>query len=58
MLDINEIYHERIDDLPVIIGVCQQLNLVEAVNHHIGTHGLQEGLTNGQWSMVNCVSAG
>jgi len=48
MLDINEIYHERIDDLPVIIGVCQQLNLVEAVNQHIGTHGLQEGLTNGQ----------
>ncbi len=48
MLEISELYHERIDDLPVVIGICQRLNLVEAVNHHIGTHGLQAGLNNGQ----------
>lgn len=48
MPEISELYHERIDDIPVIVGVCQQLHLSELVHQHLGTHGLQNGLNNGQ----------
>ena len=39
---------ERIDDVPFIIGLAKRLNLAEIVNQHLGTHGNQEGLHNGQ----------
>ena len=42
------IQHERIDDVPVIIGVANKLGLAEMLNATLGTHGLQQGLTNGQ----------
>lgn len=40
--------HERVDDIPVIIGLANQLRLAEILDHHLGTHALQEGLDNGQ----------
>lgn len=40
--------HERVDDIPVIIGLANQLRLAEILDAHLGTHGLQEGLNNGQ----------
>jgi transposase len=40
--------HERVDDVPLIIGVANQLRLAEVLNRHLGTHGLQQGLNNGQ----------
>lgn len=40
--------HERIDDIPLLISLGQTLGLDQAVNTHLGTHGLQQGLTNGE----------
>ena len=48
MTAISNIIHERIDDIPVIIGVAQRLGLSVVLNRHLGTHGLQQGLNNGQ----------
>jgi transposase len=42
------IQQERIDDVPVIIGVANKLDMVNILNTTLGTHGLQQGLTNGQ----------
>jgi transposase len=48
MTGISSIIHERIDDIPVIIGVAERLGLSVVLNRHLGTHGLQQGLNNGQ----------
>jgi transposase len=40
--------HERIDDVPLILGWANQLRLAEVLDRHTGTHGLQQGLNNGQ----------
>jgi transposase len=40
--------HERVDDIPLIIGLAHKLRLAEVLNHHLGTHRLQRGLHNGQ----------
>jgi transposase len=40
--------HERIDDIPLIIGLANQLRLAEILDAHLGTHGVQQGLNNGQ----------
>ncbi len=42
------VYQERIDDVPLIIGLAQQLQMVEILDKQLGTHGLQQGLNNGQ----------
>ena len=48
MAEILSIYHERLDDVPLIIGMAKQLGLIEMLDRHLGTHGLQQGLNNGQ----------
>ena len=48
MADRLSIHDERIDDVPLIIGVANQLGLAEILDRHLGTHGLQQGLHNGQ----------
>jgi len=48
MAEILSIQHERVDDIPVIIGVANRLGLADILNRHLGTHGLQQGLHNGQ----------
>jgi transposase len=40
--------HERVDDIPLIIGLANQLHLAEVLHRYMGTHGLQQGLHNGQ----------
>lgn len=40
--------HERVDDIPLIIGLANKLHLAQVLNHHMGTHRLQRGLHNGQ----------
>ena len=39
--------HERVDDIPLIIGLANKLHLAEVLDRHMGTHGLQQGLNNG-----------
>jgi hypothetical protein len=48
MAEIISIQHERVDDVPLIIGVANKLGLADILNSTLGTHGLQQGLTNGQ----------
>lgn len=48
MAKILTLRHERVDDVPLIIGLANQLGLAEVLDRHLGTHGLQEGLNNGQ----------
>ncbi|MGC9336282.1 MAG: IS1634 family transposase, partial [Anaerolineae bacterium] len=48
MAEIQSFRHERIDDVPLIIGMCKKLGWSEILNRHLGTHGLQRGLNNGQ----------
>jgi transposase len=40
--------HERVDDIPLIIGLANKLHLAEVLDSQMGTHGLQQGLNNGQ----------
>jgi hypothetical protein len=40
--------HERVDDIPLIMGLANKLHLAEGLDHHMGTHRLQQGLNNGQ----------
>ena len=42
------LHHERIDDIPLIIGLAHKLRLAEVLDRHMGTHRLQRGLNNGQ----------
>ena len=48
MTTILNLAHERVDDIPLIIGLCKRLGLPEILNRHLGTHGHQQGLNNGQ----------
>jgi transposase len=40
--------HERIDDVPLIIGLANQLRWPEGLDRHRETHGRQQGRNNGQ----------
>ena len=48
MGQIHILGHERVDDIPLIIGLAHKLHLAEVLDHHMGTHRLQRGLHNGQ----------
>lgn len=48
MTELPIILHERIDDIPIIIGLAKQLGLGRVLNHHLGTHGSQQGFNHGQ----------
>jgi transposase len=39
--------HERIDDIPLLLGFLQQLGLPELLERHLGSHHLHQGLLNG-----------
>jgi transposase len=42
-----ELHHERVDDIPLLLGVVQQLGLPEILEKHLGSHHLHQGLSNG-----------
>jgi transposase len=39
---------ERIDDIPLLIGMMGQMRLAEVLDKHLGRHHLHQGLSNGQ----------
>src|SRR5436190_739665 len=39
--------HERVDDIPLRLGMMQQLHLPEVLERHLGTHPLHQGFSNG-----------
>ena len=38
---------ERVDDIPLIIGLANKLHLAEVLDHYRRTHRLQQGSNNG-----------
>jgi transposase len=43
--------HERVDDIPLLIGVMQQLGLATVIDRRVRQHGHHQGLTTG-WLVV------
>jgi transposase len=39
--------HERVDDLPLLLGLMQRLRLPELLDRHLGNHGHHQGFSNG-----------
>src|SRR3954453_17581189 len=39
---------ERIDDIPLLIGMMDRMKLAEVLDKHLGQHHLHQGLSNGQ----------
>ena len=46
MAETLTIRSERIEDIPVLIGVAKHLKLAGVMERHLGTHGMQQGLSN------------
>jgi transposase len=44
--------HERVDEIPLLIGLAQQLQLPERLDHHLHSHGSHQGLSNGTLATV------
>jgi transposase len=43
----SSLVHERIDDVPLLIGLAQKLQLGKWLDHHLGKHGSHQGLSLG-----------
>jgi len=41
------LHHERVDDIPLLLGFLQQLNFPELLERHLGSHHLHRGMSNG-----------
>jgi len=52
MAEQCNLIHERIDDIPLLIGLMQHLHLPEIIDKHIGNHGHHKGLSNGCLTIV------
>lgn len=39
--------HERVDDIPLLIGFLQRLRLAEVIDQHVREHGHHQGLSTG-----------
>jgi transposase len=39
--------HERVDDIPLLIGLMQKLHLPEVLERGLGSHHLHQGISNG-----------
>jgi transposase len=44
--------HERLDEVPLLIGLAQKLQLAKWIDHHLGSHGNHQGLSNGTLAAV------
>lgn len=49
---VLQLQHERVDDIPLLLGVMQQLRLPEILDHHLGSHHLHQGVANGWLATV------
>jgi transposase len=47
-----ELKHERVDDLPLLLGMLEQLQLSRILDQHLGRHHLHKGLSYGQLGIV------
>ena len=44
--------HERVDDIPLLLGLMQQLQLPETLERALGSHHLHQGIPNGWLACV------
>jgi transposase len=44
--------HERVDDIPLLLGLMQQLHLPETLERSLGSHHLHQGISNGWLASV------
>src|SRR5213592_2532601 len=42
------VQQERIDDVPLLIGMMRRMNIAKILDKHLGQHHLHQGLSNGQ----------
>ncbi len=47
VIENDSVTHERVDDIPLIMGLMQKLHLPEILDRHLGSHGNHQGLSNG-----------
>jgi transposase len=52
MAETLNLTHERVDDIPLLIGLAQQLRLPEILDQHLGNHGHHQGWSNGWLATV------
>lgn len=52
MVEIQEVKYERVDDIPLLLGLMSRLRLPEIVDQELGHHGNHQGLSKGQLAMV------
>ena len=52
MAEKYNLIHERVDDIPLLIGLAQRLRLPEIIDKQIGNHGHHQGLSNGHLTIV------
>ena len=50
--DTLSLMHERVDDIPLLLGFMQELNLPDLLERHLGSHHLHKGLSNGWLATV------
>ena len=51
MTEKIEVIYERVDDIPLLIGLMKHLKMAEILDEHLGHHGNHCGLSNG-WLVV------
>jgi transposase len=51
MTENLNLQHERVDDVPLLIGLMKRLGWPEVLDRHLGNHGHHQGLSNG-WLVV------
>src|SRR5436190_3300805 len=52
MTDTFTLTHERVDDIPLLLGLAQRLRLAEVLDRHLGEHHLHQGLSYGTLATV------
>jgi transposase len=50
--DMLSLTHERVDDIPLLLGFMQQLHFPVLLERHLGSHHLHRGLSNGWLATV------
>lgn len=47
MAEHTTLTHERVDDIPLLVGLIERVRLPELLDRHLGTHGHHRGISNG-----------
>ena len=47
-----QLQHERIDDVPLLLGFLAKMQLPSILEKHLGSHHLHQGISNGQLACV------